>query len=250
MKPNPDAVPNPDSVLHPDTVLKIQAAWAQILGVPVESLAGNGTRIYRQKNDSSVVMFVSLFGVGVLVGPEWAITAARDLTDRELASHAKLLEISAPHGGRPLGEAGLYFCDSQARVPDPKSMNVSRASEHAVALESGCSREDLAEVGLSEMVNTFVLLGNEGPSPRPLAGSGYDVWQDSLAHMGVLTAPGQRGQGHASTTVLIAVDHAMKSGLIPQWRVRTDNTASIRTALRAGFKHAGSQTTVLLKATS
>ncbi|WP_442864135.1 GNAT family N-acetyltransferase [Arthrobacter sp. ATA002] len=127
---------------------------------------------------------------------------------------------------------------------------MSRASEHAVALEHVCSREDLTEVGLSEMGKTFVLLGNESPAPCPLAGSGYDVWEDTLAHMGVLTAPNQRGQGHAATAVSIAVNHAAESGLIPQWRARTDNTASIRTALSAGFLHAGSQTTVLLGATS
>lgn len=232
--------------LNPDTVLKVQAAWAQVLGVPRESLTGNGTRVYSERNDSSLFMFVSLFGVGVVVGPEWAIGAAHDLTDRELASHAKLLEISSPHGGRPLGEAGLFFCDSVPCVPNLPTKSVGRASEHAVALERGCSREDLAEVGLSDMENTFVLLGNDGPAPRPLAGSGYDIWQGSLAHMGVLTAPGERGQGYAATAVSIAVDHAMNSGLIPQWRARTDNTASIRTALGAGFQHAGSQTTVLL----
>ncbi|WP_461170886.1 GNAT family N-acetyltransferase [Arthrobacter sp. Z1-15] len=96
------------------------------------------------------------------------------------------------------------------------------------------------------MAKTFVLLGDERSEPRPLAGSGYDVWKDHLAHMGVLTADGSRRQGHAATAVSIAVDHATRAGLIPQWRVRTDNTASIRTALRAGFAHAGSQTTVLL----
>lgn len=248
MKQNPDPVFPPDNTLHPDTVLSVQAAWARILGVPPESLAGRGTRIYREKNDSSVLMFVSLFGVGILVGPEWAITAAHGLTDRELARHAKLLEISSPHGGRPLGEAGLYFRDSVLWVPEPEFTNVSRASEHALALEHACSREDRAEAGLSEMANTFVLLGNESPDPRPLAGSGYDIWDDRLAHMGVLTAPNQRGQGHAATAVTVAVNHAAKSGLIPQWRARTDNTASIRTALSAGFQHAGSQTTVLLNA--
>jgi hypothetical protein len=118
------------------------------------------------------------------------------------------------------------------------------ASEHALALERVCSRDDRAEVGLSEMANTFVLLSNESPDPLPLAGSGYDVWEDSLAHMGVLTAPNQRGAGTCGHRCSLAVNHAATSGLIPQWRAGTDNTASIRTALSAGFHHAGSQTTV------
>lgn len=233
--------------LNPDTVLTVQATWAQLLGIPRESFAGKSTRIYSEKSDSSVLMFVSLFGVGVVVGPKWAIETAHDLTDQELASHATLLEISAPHGGQPLGEAALYFCDTEPFVPNPVP-TVSRDSAHAVLLERDCTPNDVAEVGLSDMKNTFVLLDHEGPTPRPMAGCGYDIWEDSLAHMGVLTAHGQRGHGYAAIAVSIAMDHAMNSGFIPQWRVRTDNTASLRTALRAGFKHAGTQTTVILNA--
>ena len=265
--------------LTPDTVVSVQAAWAQILGVPRKSLAENGPRIYREKNDNSVLMFVSLFGTGVVVGPQWALDAARSLTDDQLANPAQLLVISAPHGGQPLGSAGLFFCDSapydaafhdtalhntafnntafgesQPHLPGPAmtvsspAMTVSRDCEDAAALQRGCSPDDVAEVGLSDMMNTFVLLGGEGLAPRPLAGSGYDVWAESLAHMGVLTAAGQRRKGHAVTAVSIAVNHAIASSLVPQWRARTNNTASTRTALRAGFHHAGSQTTVILEA--
>lgn len=233
--------------LNPDTVLTVQATWAQVLGIPRGSFAGKSTRIYSEKSDSSVLMFVSLFGAGVVIGPKWAIETAHDLTDQELASHATLLEISAQHGGQPLGEAALYFCDTEPAVPNP-APTVNRDSALAVVLEHDCTLDDVAEVGLSEMKNTFVLLDDEGPTPRPLAGCGYDIWEDSLAHMGVLTAHGQRRHGYAATAVSIAIDQAMKSGLIPQWRVRTDNTASIRTALRSGFKHAGTQTTVILNA--
>lgn len=233
--------------LSPATVLTVQATWAQILGLPQESLAGNRKRIYREKSDSSVLMFVSLFGVGIVYGPKWSIDVAHDLADQELASHAKLLAISAPHGGQPLGETGLYFCDTVPSVPD-LAWTVSSDPEHALALERACSPDDAAEVGLSEMKNTFVLLDDDGPNPLPLAGCGYDTWGDSLAHLGVLTAPGQRQQGHAAAAVSIAMGQAMALGLVPQWRARTDNTASISTALRAGFKHAGTQTTVLLSA--
>lgn len=38
-------------------------------------------------------MFVSLFGVGILVGPEWAMAAAHGLTDRELARRSQTLAV-------------------------------------------------------------------------------------------------------------------------------------------------------------
>ncbi|MCC9193624.1 hypothetical protein LOC59_08170 [Arthrobacter sp. zg-Y916] len=62
---------------------------------------------------------------------------------------------------------------------------------------------------MSEMENKFVLLDGDEPPQLPLAGCGYDIWRASLAHMGVLTAPGLRRQGHAATAVSVAVGEAM-----------------------------------------
>ncbi|MCV9995427.1 GNAT family N-acetyltransferase [Paeniglutamicibacter sp. ZC-3] len=231
--------------LRPSTVSTVQLAWAQILGVDQDALADGGTRILCEKDDSSVLMFVSLFGTGVLVGPGWAIEAAEDLTDAELASHSKLLEISSPYGGQPLGEAALYFCDDGRAIPSV-GQTVSRDPRHAVALEGACPTDDSTEVLLSEMANTFVLLDDSVDPPFPHAGAGYDIWAGSLAQMGVLTAPEVRRRGLALKAATIAMGQAMASGLIPQWRARTDNTASSRTAVSAAFEYAGTQTSVVL----
>ncbi|PRB76746.1 GNAT family N-acetyltransferase [Arthrobacter sp. MYb214] len=203
--------------------------------------------MYREKDDSALLMFVSLFGTGILVGPSWAKEAAQNLTDAELASHAKLMEISAPYGGQALGEAELYYCDTAPPTPSLRP-TASRQQEHAIALENICLPDDSAEVGLSEMESTFVLLSDCNNGPQPLAGAGYDIWEGKLAHLGVLTAPEKRQSGFGSNAVAIAMEQAMNCGLIPQWRARTDNTASIRTALRAGFEYVGTQTSVILEA--
>lgn len=232
--------------LQPDTVSAIRQSWASILGVSAEALARGEVRVYREKNDSAVLMFVSLFGTGILVGPSWAIEVGRELPDSELVSHAKLLELSAPYGGRALGEAKLYFSDSAPMVSGSNA-KVSHARVHAVDLETTCPPEDAAEVGLSGMENTFILLSESEHQQRPLAGAGYDVWEEKLAHLGALVSPASRRRGLGSQAVGIAQKHAMDAGLTPQWRVHVDNAASIRTALRAGFESAGTQTTVILK---
>ncbi|MNW52504.1 hypothetical protein D3C74_300270 [compost metagenome] len=193
-------------------------------------------------------MFVSLFGTGVLVAPSWALEAGRELPDSELASHAKLLELSTPYGGRALGVAKLYFSDSAPSLPNPNpNAELSRARTDAVDLETACPDEDTAEVGLSEMENTFILLSESERDSLPVAGAGYDVWEEKLAHLGALVAPTNRRSGLGFQSVAFAQKHAMDAGLSPQWRVHVDNAASIRTALRAGFKYAGTQTTVILK---
>lgn len=232
--------------LQSDTIAIIRQSWASILGVSAEALARGEGRVYREKNDSAVLMFVSLFGTGILLGPSWAIEAGRNPPDTDLVSHAKLLEVSTPYGGRPLGEAKLYYSDSAPTLTTPKA-KVSRARAHAVALETGCPAEDTAEVGLSEMENTFTLLSDSEKEPVPMAGAGYDVWEESVAHLGALVSPASRRSGLGSQAVAIAQKHALEAGLISQWRVHVDNIASIRTALRAGFEYAGTQTTVILK---
>ena len=97
------------------------------------------------------------------------------------------------------------------------------------------------------MENTFILFSESEGGSLPIAGAGYDVWEEKLAHLGALVSPANRRRGFGSQAVAIAQKHAMNAGLIPQWRVHVDNVASIRTVLRAGFEDVGTQTTVILK---
>lgn len=231
--------------LQPATVQRIQLAWARILGIDPGAMADASVRAYREDRKGTLLMFVSLFGKGVLVGPAWALEAARTLTDAQLASHSVLLELSRPYGGRALGEASLFFCDTMPPVPDG-AHDVSLNHDDAGTLESACSPEDVAEADLKDIEHTWILMDRADGPPRPVAGAGYDIWADALAHLGVLTSPDERGRGYAVRASLLAVEGALAAGLIPQWRARTDNVASCRTALRAGFVHAGSQTSVVL----
>nr|WP_306238659.1 GNAT family N-acetyltransferase [Ornithinimicrobium sp. HY1745] len=82
--------------------------------------------------------------------------------------------------------------------------------------------------------------------PTPLAGSGYVVWADKLAHMGVLTSPVARGRGYGVLAAAVGTNAALDAGLIPQWRVRWDNEASKRVAQVLGYELVGSQTTVFI----
>jgi hypothetical protein len=100
------------------------------------------------------------------------------------------------------------------------------------------------------MEHSCVLVDESSDPPLPLAGAGYDIWEGILAHMGALTAPDERRRGRASYAVSVAVEEAMAAGLIPQWRARTDNVGSQRTAVRAGFVRAGTQTSVVLEGAS
>lgn len=232
--------------LEPGTISIIQLAWSRLLGFDDDAMAGGRDRIYREDNNAPLLTFVTLFGKEALVGPTWALDAAKGLSGVELTRSSTLLSMSRAHGGRGLGEAYLYFCDTLPSFPDD-GPPVSSDPEHALALERLCPPDDVAEVGLSGMEHTGVLVDESSEPLLPLAGAGYDIWEGILAHLGVLTAPDERRRGRASYAASIAVEESMATGLIPQWRARMDNIASQRTALRAGFIHAGSQTSVALE---
>lgn len=232
--------------LEPGTVSIIQLAWSRLLGFDDGALAASSGRIYREDESGSLLSFVSLFGHEALVGPAWAIDAARSSSGTQLGRLTTLLELSRSHGGRALGEAQLYFCDRLPSFPDDGPV-VSSETEHVLALERLCPPDDVAEVELGSMEHTSILLDDRQNPPAPLAGAGYDIWGGILAHLGVLTAPDERRRGLGTYAASIAVEEAMAAGLIPQWRARSDNRASQRTALRAGFVPAGTQTSVVLE---
>lgn len=234
--------------LDSGTTAIIELAWCRLLKFSDAAFAeANGERLYRQDHESCRITFVRLFGQEALVGPGWAIEAAADMDGADLSLSSTLLRLSREHGGRALQEAKLYFCDSLPSIDARPGAAVARDSSFAVELERLCPPDDVAEVKLSGMAHRSILVDDSGGGrPVPLTGAGYDEWEGILAHMGVLTAPSERRRGRARYITSIAVEEALASGLIPQWRARPDNPGSQLTALGAGFVEAGSQTTVAL----
>jgi len=69
------------------------------------------------------------------------------------------------------------------------------------------------------------------------------TWPGDTAHISVPTAPAQRGRGLARA-VAAAINHALQSGLLPQWRARPE--ASRRVARALGLDELGSQLSIHL----
>ncbi|AUZ87778.1 N-acetyltransferase [Arthrobacter agilis] len=237
--------------LDPGTIAIVQLAWSRLLGLDDGALGDGGSdRLYSVDDDAAVLSFVTLFGREVLRGPRWAVDAGRGLPAPELRSSSALLSLSHGRGGRGLGEAQLYFCDALPQLDGPPAV-VSDERDLVRALEQRCPPDDVAEADLGGVDHPFVLVaegdGTGEDRPTPLSGAGYDIWEGILAHLAVLTPPEERRRGYGGRIAAVAIEEAMAAGLVPQWRARTDNTASQRTARRAGFVFAGTQTSVLLE---
>lgn len=232
--------------MDPTTQQTIRQAWAQLLtvdGRPLDGLADGGPRIVRPQEGADTVSFVRIFGQGILSGPQWALDRAADLPDAELALLPVLMSLTADHGARPLGAAELSYTDAPVEHAD---LPTTREEAAVTALEAACSDADVDEVGLGSMPHRWVLL--DGPDGDPLAGAGYVVWAERLAHMGVLTSPEARGRGYGVLAAAVGTNAALEAGLVPQWRARWDNEASKRVGEVLGYELVGTQTTVFIDA--
>lgn len=233
--------------LEPTTIAIIELAWARLLGLADDAFPNarrDGLdRITRIDDEANTVTFVKLFDVGVMVGPQWAIDAAADVDDESLTRHSTMLDLTHDYDGHGLGEAALYYSDVLLEIDPSEVAAVSREPQHCEQVEGQCPPDDVNEVGLTRLQEQFALVTDTG---QAIAGSGYNVWEGIIAHLGTLVTPELRQQGLATYVTAVAVEEAMASGLVPQWRARLDNEASRATAAKLGFDQAGTQTTVLL----
>ena len=113
-------------------------------------------------------------------------------------------------------------------------------------LQAACEAEEWDHGGSEpEHGRTFGVVNQAG---EVLALSGYEVWNDSIAHISIVTHPLYRGLGHGRAAVALAAQHALAAGLIPQYRTLRQNAPSMNIARRLGFFEYGFSLYVRLQA--
>ena len=153
--------------------------------------------------DGAAALMVLRLGEGTVVcGPPAFLASTTTVDVDALGDHTRLLSLVEDLGARPLGGADLFY-GSAGRVLLPPvaqgfELQTDEEGSRSRALELACSQDDVDEVGLSENAHRRVLTRNDG---TPLAGAGYVVWADDLAHVGVLTHPDARGRGFGRAAV-------------------------------------------------
>ncbi|MCW1914251.1 GNAT family N-acetyltransferase [Luteolibacter sp. GHJ8] len=66
--------------------------------------------------------------------------------------------------------------------------------------------------------------------------AGYEVWDDSIAHICVVTHPDFRARGHAKRAASHLAARAIAAGLVPQYRTLVANVPSMKAAEALGFQ--------------
>ncbi|WP_072806874.1 GNAT family N-acetyltransferase [Rhodococcoides yunnanense] len=225
----------------------VRLAWSRHLGLADTALR-SGTRHSFEHPNATKITFVRLGDASALVGPQWALDAARERTDDDLAERGVLAELDPARSGRVRGPIVLSYAGDVGSALDHHDPLISHELAHARALEASCAPDDVIAAELTQKHSWFTLMGDEQPaeSASPLAGAAYIEWEGLLADVGVLTAPEARRHGYGQVVARLATNDAIDEGLIPQWRSDTQNGVARRLASRLGYEEWGEVTSVEL----
>lgn len=200
-------------------------------------------RVEHPVDDAGSLMVVRLGGTTLVHGPPSSVEAARGHDDAALAD-LDLLDRLAPQDRErwPLGAALLGYADEPVDPPGLDDADLGDEPGLLARLREAAPPGDVEESGVLEMEHRFVLVEDDDP----VAASAYSPWSGLLAHVGVLTPPQRRRAGRGLLVGAAATNDALASGLVPQWRVRPENAASLALGRRLGYVALGTQTTVRL----
>jgi GNAT superfamily N-acetyltransferase len=134
-----------------------------------------------------------------------------------------------------LGPAFYGYADRETFVPVESDARVLTAEDEPAYERFRASVPDTEwnqgglEFEPSETVGLFV-------GEDLVAVAAYDLWDDVLAHLGVITHPNYRGEGYGRAVVSRATDYALADGYLPQYRTLDAWPWSVALARGLGFK--------------
>lgn len=159
-----------------------------------------------------------------------------------VADPAALQRLVAAACTRPvekiIGPAFIGYGSAESLdLRDARFARPVTSRETIAGLQAACGLEEW-EHGGSEAhpERTF---GVVDEASELLALSGYEIWNDSIAHLSIVTHPRARGRSWGRAAVALAAQHALRAGLVPQYRTLAENTASLLIARRLGFVEYG-----------
>jgi GNAT superfamily N-acetyltransferase len=238
--------------LSDDTLRVADSWWARDFACDPGELRPAGTRVQEHKGE-----LTGNEGIWILVTGPCPIVSMPAAIPRQLKERARswtaamventaLLErelIPAVVVDKIVGPAYIGYAtqDSLKTVPAPSArVLVEQDSEAVVNFRGRCSPEEW-EHGGSEFgkVPTFGSFDSGGVLA---AIAGYKEWkgaQGVIAHIAIVTAQDSRRMGHGVAAVALAAEHALKRGLLPQYRTLKSNAPSMRVAGKLGFAEYG-----------
>jgi RimJ/RimL family protein N-acetyltransferase len=181
-------------------------------------------------------------GVGIVeIGDHRFCHAPAHLRDRVASAPADLDAVVSVLGDdvdRAVGVARLAYADDRTlTLPDAVPLaDISGDDARLAALQGGADPAEWQEASADEACDARlgVVERNE-----LVALATMRVWDDTVDHIGVFTRADARGRGLAGDTAAGVIRRGLERNLVPQWRSRLGNDASVAVADRLGFVRLG-----------
>jgi GNAT superfamily N-acetyltransferase len=141
--------------------------------------------------------------------------------------------------GKVIGPAFIgYGSPATLRLDDAaRAVGIARDEASIAALRDACGAA--WDHGGSKINDEVPLFGIFDGARQLAALASYEVWNQRIAHISIITHPLHRGRGLGRAAVALAAQHALAAGLIPQYRTLQANMPSIGVAKRLGFVEYG-----------
>ena len=212
--------------------------WSDRLGIPSEAITQSGVTIGTTSDDG---VHLLRFDESLVISvppplPSPSEHQAQRLERLDISNRAEILEwfdafdrIETVHGPVFWGytdQEAITTVDSDARalrVADEAAFDTLRRSVPEDDWEHGGSSFDPGET-----VGRFV-------EDKLVAVAGYEVWDELIAHVAVVTHPEYRGKGYGREVVSKATEIALDRGFIPQYRTLDAWPWSVAVAQSVGY---------------
>jgi RimJ/RimL family protein N-acetyltransferase len=138
-----------------------------------------------------------------------------------------------------LGPAWLGYADATDFAPAPtEAVRLLEPSDERAfrRLAEQCDATEWEHSGLEGDRPPVCGCFREG---ELVAAAGYTIWGEKLAHVGVVTHSSHRGHGYGKAVVSGITAHALRQGLIAQYRTLQSNAPSIAIGRALGFQEYG-----------
>ena len=222
-----------DAALH-----QVRAGWSHRLEIDISYLQNPGLTLIAREGSYGVTALKFFDSIVAICQPSLLSTLS-PLSPADLLDMPLLLKVLNGHKMNPIGIASISYAD-EATLRKARLSDKARLSnwQEAESILSSCTETEQEESGIAAMPFQFAADSADG---KPSAVAGYEVWNDKIAQLGVLTKPEHRNQGLASSAAHAAAQAALDTGLIPQWRCQIGNMSSHRLSQNLGFHSVGLQ---------
>lgn len=212
--------------------------WAGRLEVDLASLENSGLTLIPREGSYGITTLKFFDSIVAICQPA-LLSILSPLSPVDLLNMSLLLKNLNGYKVNPIGIASISYADSGTLKKSPHFDIAHEGNVQEVeSILSVCTEGEQEESGVATMPFIFIADSIAG---KPGAVAGYEVWNDKIAQLGVLTKPEHRGQGLASSAAHAAAKAALDTGLIPQWRCQIGNVSSYRLSQKLGFHEVGLQ---------